>query len=230
MQLFAGTSGFAYKTWRGSFYPLELRDDEMLPWYARQLTAVEINSTFYRFPTPAGLAAWASRVPENFRFAIKVPRRITHIKRLKGVDDELHYLVETVMTLGNRLGPLLFQLPPNFPADLSLLEDLAPGLPPPVQAAFEFRHRSWFCEPVYRILAREAYALCFNDSSDAELHATADWGYVRLRKEQYSETDLENAATLVSDQPWGTAYVFFKHEAPDSPVLARHWAQLAARR
>lgn len=227
MQLFAGTSGFAYKAWQGSFYPANIGEAAMLGWYAKELAAVEINSTFYRFPTVSGLAAWAGRVPETFRFAIKVPRRITHIKKLSGVDDELHYLVETVSTLGSRLGPLLFQLPPNAPSNPPLLDDLSYLLPPSLQVAFEFRHQSWFCEEVYGILERENYALCHNDRNDVELHPTADWGYLRLRRENYSEADLRAAAATVLGQPWQEAYVFFKHEAPDSPLLARRWTDLA---
>lgn len=227
MQLFVGTSGFAYKNWRGSFYPRDIRDDDMLSWYARELSAVEINSTFYRFPTVPGLATWAARVPESFRFAIKVPRRITHIKQLHDVDEELHYLVETVTTLGPRLGPLLFQLPPHAPMDIARLQDLAPQLPPSLQVAFEFRHRSWFCDEVFAWFEREGYALCFNDANDIELHPTTDWGYLRLRRESYTEAELATTATRALAQPWRSAYVFIKHEAADSPLLARHWAQMA---
>lgn len=227
MQLFVGTSGFSYKNWRGSFYPAGIRDDDMLGFYASQLNAVEINSTFYRFPTVAGLAGWAERVPDSFRFAIKVPQRITHINRLLNIGEQLHYLTETVATLGGRLGPLLFQLPPGAAADAVRLRDLASQLPPGIEAAFEFRHRSWFCDEVYRLLEREGHALCFNDSSDTGLHATTDWGYLRLRRDSYAEAEFAATAELVRSQPWRHAYVFIKHEAADSPLLARRWAQLA---
>lgn len=228
MHLYVGTSGFAYRAWKGTFYPAELNDRELLAGYARQLKAVEIDSTFYRFPTLATLKAWAAQVPEGFRFAIKIPRRITHFKRLHDVDDDLGFFVETVQTLGDRLGPLLFQLPPNMPVDLAHLEDVGARLPPGFRIVFEFRHPSWFCDPVYRLLEKAGYALCFNDALMPELHPTTDWGYLRLRRDRYDEAALRESVKKVLAQPWREAYVFVKHEAPDSPLLARQWARIAA--
>ncbi len=227
MDLYVGTSGFAYKAWKGSFYPEAIAEKAMLGWYAEQLNAVEINSTFYRFPTSAGLKAWGAQVPDGFRFAIKVPQRITHTKRLHDVDDDVGYLVDTVTTLGPRLGPLLFQTPPNLKRDVASLENLAWLMPPGLRVAFEFRHQSWFCEEVYRLLRKEGHALCFNDALMGMPHPGADWGYFRLRREQYTEADLTTSIETLRAQPWREAYVFIKHEAPDSPLLARRFGQLA---
>lgn len=228
MRLFVGTSGFAYKEWVGAFYPEGTRDKGMLAWYAGQFSAVEINNTFHRFPTAAGLAKWAGEVPAGFRFAIKVPQRITHFKRLQGVDEDLAYLTDTVATLGSRQGPLLFQLPPRMAADVAVLEACLAQLPGDVPAAFEFRHSSWFTAEVFRLLERHGCALCHNDTARPAPQPTADWGYVRLRRDGYSEAEMAASAEQVLAQPWREAYVFLKHEAPDVPVVARRWAAIAA--
>ncbi|SCZ64072.1 DUF72 domain-containing protein [Thiohalomonas denitrificans] len=229
MRLYIGTSGFAYKGWKGSFYPQGIAERDLLSWYARQFNAVEINSTFYRFPTLAGLATWASQVPGSFRFSIKVPQRITHAKRLYDVDEDLHYLIDTITTLGPRLGPLLFQLPPRFQLDRASLEDLIAQLPPKLRVAFEFRHPSWLCDEIYRLLADNGCALGFNDEIMTTLRATTDWGYLRLRRGEYTAADLTAMASQVLGQPWKSAYVFFKHESPDAPGLAQQWREIASK-
>lgn len=228
MHLHVGTSGFAYREWVGSFYPAGIREKEMLAWYGRQLDTVEINNTFYRFPTSTGLAAWASQVPEHFRFAIKVPQRITHIKRLRDTDEDIARLIDTVATLGPRLGPLLFLLPPRMPLNLDALQDVVTLFPPGLRVAFEFRDKRWLCETVFSLLAEHGCAACFDDAFMQAPQATTDWGYVRLRRAHYEEADLIAAAERVVAQPWREAYVFIKHEAPDSPLLARRWLDLAA--
>lgn len=227
MELHVGTSGFAYTEWKGGFYPERLAEREMLGWYSHRFDTVEINNTFYRFPTAKGIAAWAAQVPAGFRFAIKVPQRITHIKRLRDVDGDVRYLLDTVTELGPRLGPLLFQMPPRLPLALELLEEVTAQLPPGLRVAFEFRDRRWLVEPVYRLLQRQGCALCFNDTAGAPLHPTTDWGYLRLRRERYGDSDLERIAGEVLDQPWYEAFVYFKHEAPDAPSLAHRWAAIA---
>lgn len=229
MQVHVGTSGFAYKEWIGTLYPAGTRTQDMLARYAAQLDAVEINASFYRFPSVAGLAAWAAQVPESFRFAIKVPQRITHVMRLRGVQAEVTRLIDTVTTLGQRLGPVLFLLPPRMPVNLETLRELISRLPPTMQFAFEFRDSAWLCEPVYEMLAAHGCALCFDDASMPAPIGTADWGYVRLRREHYDDTALAEAANQVLNQPWREAYVFIKHKTPDSPLLARKWRATVTR-
>jgi uncharacterized protein YecE (DUF72 family) len=227
MRLHVGTSGFSYREWKGAFYPEGVGDRELLAFYARRLDAVEINNTFHRFPTAAGLAAWAAQVPARFRFALKVPQRITHQKRLRNAGDDLDYLLGTLAGLGPHRGPLLFQCPPRMPLDLDALTDLTGQLPPGQPAAFEFRDPRWHCDAVYRLLEAQGCALCFNDASMAAPRPTADWGYVRLRRDGYSDEGLRAAAAAVLAQPWREVYVFVKHEAPDVPVVAGRWRELA---
>ncbi len=226
MELYVGTSGFAYKEWVGPFYPPRTRDSQLLGHYAQRLNAVEINNTFYRFPTPAGLSTWAAQVPTHFRFAIKAPRRITHVQRLRDVDRELSHLVDTVRVLGNRLGPLLFLLPPRMPLNIEALGDMLCQMPPDLPLAFAFRDPQWLRDSVFSLLSEHGCAVCFEDALMPAPVATTDWGYVRLRRPQYRDTTLAAAAAQVLAQPWRTAYVFIKHEA-DSPLLASRFATLA---
>ncbi|MCK9532327.1 MAG: DUF72 domain-containing protein [Gammaproteobacteria bacterium] len=227
MKLYVGTSGFAYKEWIGPFYAPGTRDSQWLGSYARRLKVVEINTTFYRFPTAAGLSAWVAQVPSHFRFAIKAPRRITHVKRLRDVDGELSHLVDTVKVLGNRLGPLLFLLPPRMPLNIDALRDMLCQAPPGLQIAFAFRDPQWLRDSVFSLLSEHDCAVCFEDALMPAPVVTTDWGYVRLRRPQYSDASLAAAAAQVLAQPWRTAYVFIKHEAPDSPLLAQRFATLA---
>jgi uncharacterized protein YecE (DUF72 family) len=220
----AGTSGFAYKEWKGSFYPADLKDADMLRYYAGHFPTVEINNTFYRMPTPRVLAGWAGQVPDDFKFGLKASQRITHHKRLKDAGDEVAYFTDTAATLGNRLGPTLVQLPPNMKKDAARLNAFLALLPSGWRAAFEFRHASWFDEEVYAALRSRNQALCTADTDEAEgqIVPTADWGYLRLRREAYAPSDLGRWARRVQSQPWHDAFVFFKHEdAGAGPALAR---------
>ncbi len=215
MKLRVGTSGYSYKEWKGSFYPEGLAAAEMLQFYATKLPAVEINNTFYRLPKASVLENWAAQVPETFRFAIKASRRITHMKRLKGAEDETGYLLETVQTLGSRLGVVLFQLPPNLKKDLPRLEDFIALLNPDTRAVFEFRHDSWRDDEVLTCLGDRGCALCIADVDDEpvpDVVATARHGYLRLRRTVYAQADLKHWAETIGDQDWDEAYVFFKHE------------------
>ena len=215
MKLHVGTSGYSYKEWKGSFYPEDLAAGEMLKFYATKLPAVEINNTFYRLPKASVLENWAAQVPETFRFAIKASRRITHMKRLKGAEDETGYLLETVQTLGSRLGVVLFQLPPNLKKDLPRLEDFIALLDPDTRAVFEFRHDSWRDDEVLTCLSDRGCALCIADVDDEpvpDVVPTARHGYLRLRRTEYAEADLKRWAQTIGNQDWDQAYVFFKHE------------------
>ncbi len=229
MRLLAGTSGYSYKEWKGSFYPADLPAARMLEYYSGRLPAVEINNTFYRLPRESVLESWAEPTGDDFRFALKASRRITHHGRLRGVEDLVQYLLDTVRVLGPKLGPLLFQLPPYFQRDLEALSGFLELLPRRCRAAFEFRHPSWFGDEVYELLSGHgAAALVVSDTGKQEapppLVATSDWGYLRLRRTDYSTADLESWGGRIRQQPWQEAFVFFKHEEiSGGPELAERF-------
>ena len=211
----AGTSGFSYDEWRGSFYPEDLAKDGMLAYYAERFGTVEINNTWYRMPSESLLSKWADEVPDSFRFVLKANRQITHFKRLKPEAVEpLEYFWSKARTLGDRLGPILIQLPPNLKKDLPRLRDFLAAVPAGMRAAFEFRHESWLDDDVYTALSDHTAALVIAQTEDEEtpLVATTDWGYLRLRKVDYAEGEVEAWAEKVRGQEWTEAYVFFKHE------------------
>ncbi len=230
MEIRCGTSGYSYKEWKGTFYPADLPDAEMLRAYAERLPAVEINNTFYRLPNKSVLESWAAQVPESFRFALKASRRITHIKRLKNAEAETEYLVRTVRVLGERLGALLFQLPPQMVKNLPRLEKFLDLIPTDVRASFEFRHRSWIDDEVMGCLRSRNHAFCQSDTdedpADAALVSTATWGYLRLRRSSYSSDDLEGWAGRIGKQGWQGAYAFFKDEGEGTgPLLAARFQE-----
>jgi uncharacterized protein YecE (DUF72 family) len=231
MRLHTGTSGFSYKAWKGAFYPEDLPDKEMLRFYGERLNAVEINNTFYRMPSVKLLDGWAAKVPDDFSFVLKASRRITHQKRLKEAEDPLAYLLETASSLGSRLGPMLFQLPPYLKKDAERLEAFVRLLPNGFRAAFEFRHESWFDESVYDVLRGREVALVTADTGDdkpAPVVVTAPYGYARLRREEYAAAELDDWAERLTDQGWNDLYVFFKHEdAGAGPRLAGRFRELA---
>jgi uncharacterized protein YecE (DUF72 family) len=211
----AGTSGFSYKEWKGSFYPDDLPNDGMLAFYADRFGAVEINNTYYRMPSDSLLEGWAGQVPEGFRFVLKANRQITHFKRLKPEAVEpMEYFWSKATTLDHRLGPILVQLPPNFKKDVDRLSEFLSAIPAGVRPAFEFRHESWHDDAVYTALSDHSAALVIAQTEDSEtpLAPTADWGYLRLRKVNYEPGEVEAWAEVVGEQAWEEAYVFFKHE------------------
>ncbi len=231
MAVWIGTSGYNYPEWRGSFYPEKFPTGKMLAYYAERFRAVEINYTFYRMPNAKTLAGWDADTPAGFRFALKAPQRITHFARLKDVAEPLGYFLDTIATLGAKLGPVLFQLPPNFRKDLGRLADLLARLPRHRAFAFEFRHESWFSDDVYEALKAANAAVCIADTEKGTtpLAATADFGYFRLRDEGYSDDEL--AAWIGTMQQlgagWQDAFVYFKHEeAGTGPILARRLQEL----
>jgi len=231
MKLYAGTSGFSYKEWKGPFYPEKIKNDEMLAYYASKLSTVEINNTFYRMPRASVLEGWAEQVPENFRFVLKASRRITHFKRLNDTGELLGYLFETTAVLDDRLGVVFFQLPPNFKKEIEKLGAFLDELPGNVKAAFEFRHPSWFEDDTFELLRKKNCALCLADTDDdldVPLVSTADWGYLRLRRPDYKKSELEKWIKWARDQKWKDAYVFFKHEdAGAGPRMAERFLELA---
>ncbi|MGB5303383.1 MAG: DUF72 domain-containing protein [Gemmatimonadota bacterium] len=231
MPIYTGTSGFSYKEWKGSFYPEKLPASEMLSYYSGKLTAVEINNTFYRMPRESVLEGWAAQVPDSFRFVIKASRRITHFKRLKGAEEETDYLLRSVGLLGDKLGAVLFQLPPNMKQDLERLDAFLAGLGDSGRTVFEFRHASWLDEATCDCLRTHGAALCTadTDEQDGEIVETAEWGYLRLRKTEYGETALAEWAARVTDSGWERAFVFFKHEDDATgPIAAQRFAELSA--
>lgn len=233
MNLFVGTSGYAYKEWKGIFYPEKLPQKGMLRFYGEHFNAVEINSTYYRMPKDSVLLSWASDVPDPFQFVLKASRRITHFKRLKDTEDELQYFLRTSSVLRKRLGPTLFQLPPNFKKDVPRLEGFLKALPKRWRAAFEFRHESWFDDEVYDALRDHSAALAAAETEDHEtagdvpFTATADWGYLRLRRVVYTDEELQAWANRIKGQDWSDTFVFFKHEDKGTgPSLAKRFLEL----
>jgi uncharacterized protein YecE (DUF72 family) len=231
VNLRTGTSGFSYPQWRGRFYPDELSDDGMLAFYGARLPTVEINNTFYRMPRESVLEEWARVTPPDFKFSIKATRRITHIGRLKpeSVAESVGFLYKILASLGEKRGPVLFQLPPTAKKDLARLEGFLALLPRDHRAAFEFRNDSWFCDDVYAALKGAGASLCFSEREDnapPPLVETAPWGYVRLRLEEYSEADLAQWAKRIAATGWGDAFVYFMHE-PTAPAYAQTLMKLA---
>lgn len=232
MRFFAGTSGYSYKEWKGSFYPEKLPLNQMLGYYAQHFSTVEINNTFYRMPKTSVIESWAAQVPDGFRFVLKASQRITHFKRLKEAEEPTEYLFRAAAALKDRRGPILFQLPGNFKKDVSRLAAFLDLLETGTQAAFEFRHESWFDGEAFDCLRKKSCALCVADAEDtprSDLVQTAGWGYVRLRRESYTDKELCEWIKKLSSQGWDEAYVFFKHEdAGTGPQLAARFLKLAA--
>ena len=210
-----GTSGYSYPEWKGTFYPEKMAARDMLRFYAERFPTVEINNTFYRMPNEALMRGWATQVPDSFTFVIKASKRITHDRRLKECGELLTYLLNTASVLGEKLGPLLFQLPPNFKQDVPRLSAFLDELPKSARAAVEFRNASWFTDETWEALRAHGAALCVADTGEepaAPLVATTDWGYLRLRRESFTDAELARWAERIREQPWGQAYVFLKHE------------------
>ncbi len=231
MNLYVGTSGYSYKEWKGSFYPEKIPAKDMLTYYSERLSTVEINATFYRMPQKSMLENWKEQVPKNFRFSLKAPQRVTHFKRLKDTEEITKYFFETAAVLEDQLGVVLFQLPPNMKKDLPRLESFLNQLPPHPLAAFEFRHPTWFDDDVLELLRSRNHALCISDTDDlpvSHIDKTADWGYLRLRRVEYSEDNLREWLERIRQQEWKETFVFFKHEdEATGPRLAAEFLSLS---
>lgn len=216
MQIFTGTSGFSYPEWCGHFYPEALPGAQMLCYYATRLATVEINNTFYRMPNPDLVAAWRDEVPDSFCFAVKASRRISHQKKLVDVSEDVAHLFGVVDVLGAKLGPVLFQTPPFLKKDLAVLRDFLACLPQGRLAALEFRHPSWFSDDVYSALSESNVALVAGDLEEEErsppLVATANFGYLRLRRMDYEPQGIAEWGERIAAQRWQSAYAYLKHE------------------
>jgi uncharacterized protein YecE (DUF72 family) len=214
MELLTGTSGFSYKEWLGPFYPEKLPSSDMLRYYSERFPTVEINNTFYRMPAETMLVQWAEQVPESFQFTLKAPRRITHELRLREAESHVAEFVRRAGALGSKLGVLLFQLPPYLKKDLPRLRDFLYLLPSTTRAAFEFRNESWQDDEVYELLRSRAAILCVTDTDEGDTPyvATADWGYIRLRRTHYDDRDLAGWVERISPKDVDRTYVYFMHE------------------
>ncbi|MEO7297869.1 MAG: DUF72 domain-containing protein [Verrucomicrobiota bacterium] len=232
--IWIGTSGFQYPEWKGKFYPEDLSAKKMLPFYATKFSTTEINYTFRRIPTEKTVSNWATHTPAKFRFTLKAPQKITHHQKLVGSGDALDYFWKVAQTLGEKLGPILFQLPPFLKKDLTRLEDFLALLPKGMKAAFEFRHESWFADETFAALKNHNAALCIADSEklSTPIVMTSGFAYFRLR-DQYNKPALEKWANTISQQRKlvGEIFVYFKHEETGSgPEFAAQLMGLLANR
>jgi len=227
-QLFAGTSGWAYPSWKPDFYPQKLAQKKFLSHYATQLNAVEVNYTFRQLVKESTLQNWLAETPRGFRFTIKAHQVITHIKRLKGTEDFLPRFLGTIEPLASagRLGPVLFQLPPNLKADQEVLAAFLKALPRQLQAAFEFRNASWFSEQTYQALKQHNAALCVAETEEMTTPevATADFLYYRFRKPNYPPDERTSMIDRIQQHLGGgrDVFAYFKHEeTPEGALYAR---------
>ena len=229
MKPWIGTSGFQYAEWKGNFYPADLPAAKMLPFYAERFSTTEINYTFHRIPSSKTIDNWKTLTPENFRFALKAPQKITHWSKLRDCADTLDYFCKVISGLGERLGPVLFQLPPNFKKDTDVLTSFLREFPS-LKAAFEFRHESWFDDEIFGILKSRNVALCIADTENLATPkvSTGDYGYLRLRREDYRKIDIEQWVDFVRTQDgWNDVFIYFKHEeAGIGPKLARQMIEM----
>ena len=227
--MWIGTSGYNYPEWKGSFYPKDLAAAKMLPYYAERFNTVEINYTFYRMPNETLVAGWAAQTPSPWKITLKAPRRITHDSRLKNCGDLVAGFCRVAATLGDKLGALLFQLPPNLKKDLGLFDAFLAELPPRAPAAFEFRNVSWLEDDVFERLKAQNLALCVADSEKLSTPSriTADFAYFRLRDEGYRPDDIARWAETIRRETVSCrdVYVYFKHEdegkGPEFATLLR---------
>jgi len=224
-KIYAGTSGYSYPEWKGAFYPEDLTQSGFLEYYAERFPTVEINNTFYRFPRASMLEGWREGTPPDFTFAVKANQGVTHRGRLKDVEDLTRDFVERCRLLGDKLGPILFQLPPNFKRDDERLRDFLDLLDPRLRYAFEFRHRSWFEDEPLQILADSNTALCVSqgDKLDTPRIATGSFVYIRLRKDDYGDVELADWHDWMTEQVAAErdVFVYLKHdEEGDSPEYA----------
>jgi uncharacterized protein YecE (DUF72 family) len=227
MKIYVGTSGFAHKEWIGTFYPEKISPKNMLHFYSEKLNTVEINNTFYHMPRESVLLSWAEQVPGDFVLAIKAPQVITHLKRLRDVFEETEYLFNSLRVLAGRQGPVLFQFPKSFRADLPALEDFLALIPAGSACAFDFRSPSWFDAGMPDLLRKKGCSLCVEDTDEVPVSgiiSTTEWGYLRLRRSDYEDAELSKWMERILSQGWEKAFVYFKHE--EGPEMALRFQEL----
>ncbi len=230
MNIYVGTSGFAHKEWVGKFYPEKISPKEMLRFYAERLSTVEINNTFYHMPKESVLTSWSEQVPRDFVFALKAPQVITHMKQLRNVFEQTEYLFRSLSVLDRKLGPILFQFPKSFHADRTALEGFLPLIPGTASCAFDFRSPSWLEDGMLDLLREKGCSWCIEDTDENPIEkiiSTASWGYLRLRRSNYTNADLSQWAERILLQKWERAFVYFKHEdEAKGAELAMHFQKL----
>ena len=216
MNLWIGTSGFQYAEWKGTFYPADLSTAKMLPYYAERFSSTEVNYTFHRIPSAKTIDGWCKATPEKFKFSLKAPQKVTHFAKLRNCGDTLRYFHQVICDLEKKLGVVLFQLPPGLKKDATLLREFLNDFPEGMRAAFEFRHDSWFDDETFGLLKGRNVALCIADSEKltTPIVATADYGYLRLRREDYQDADVTRWTEAIREKAggWSDAFVYFKHE------------------
>ena len=231
MEWYAGTSGYSYKEWKGLFYPSDISNDAMLAFYAERLSTVEVNNTFYRMPKRNVVQSWGDAVPDHFRFSIKASRRITHQMRLKECEESVGILAKQLEVLGDKLGAVLFQLPPFLKFEAERLTAFLAIVPKALPIALEFRHASWFNAETYDALHAHGAALCLTEDGELPLpdrDATTNWTYVRLRKPSYTDEALTSWKQRIVAADVTKAFTFFKHEdEAGGPPLAARFLEIA---
>jgi len=214
--IWVGTSGFQYKEWKGTFYPETLSLAKMLPYYAERFPTTEINYSFRRTPSEKTLTNWFASTPQKFRFGLKAPQEITHFRQLRDCTDVLTRFCDVLKTLGEKLGPVLFQLPPSLKHDNALLKNFLATIPAGLHSAFEFRHASWFNDDTFAALKSKNAALCIADTDELStpVVSTANFGYFRLRKVDYTKADIKRWAKVIDGhgRKAKDIFVYFKHE------------------
>ena len=227
MKVFVGASGFSYSSWVGRFYPEGLKNDEFLAYYSKHLGSVEINSSFYAAPSASMVRSWAAKTAEDFRFAFKAPRLITHTLKLgKGASEASAKLFATIGNLGPRLGPVLFQLPPFSKLNQELLRSFLTETGDLGPKVFEFRHPSWFTESIYRLLDEHQAGFCTADTEELEptFKVTGGLAYFRLRKDSYDVTAIDTWSEKIRKSSDGAkeCYVYLRHdETGENALLAQ---------
>lgn len=216
MNSWVGTSGWQYPEWKGKFYPETMSPAKMLTFYSGVFNSTEVNYTFRSIPSAKTIQRWGDETPADFRYSLKAPQRITHFAKLKDCTEVVKTFRTAVKGLGKKLGPVLFQLPETFKADEAVLREFVGTLPKGLRAAFEFRHESWLSDNIYDILSKKNVALCIAESDEFETPkvVTADFGYLRIRREDYTARQLKKWAKFVGDQAgkWKDTFAYFKHE------------------
>jgi uncharacterized protein YecE (DUF72 family) len=227
-QVFVGTSGWAYPGWKPVFYPQKLAQKKFLNFYATQLNAVEVNFTFRQLVKESTLQNWLAETPAGFRFTVKAHQVITHIKRLKGTEDFVPRFLSTIQPLASagKIGPVLFQLPPNLKVDVELLRGFLATLPKRLQSSFEFRHASWLCEETYSVLREHDVALCVAESEQRDTPdvVTASFAYYRYRKPSYTPEERQAMVARMREHRAAgrDVFAYFKHEeTPEGALYAR---------
>jgi uncharacterized protein YecE (DUF72 family) len=231
-RVLVGTSGFAYKEWKGIFYPTDLPTKKYLAFYAEHFPTTEINNTFYRMPTLKLTESWYAEAPEGFLFTLKLSQRITHFKRLKNVDEEMEFFLASAVGLKEKLGPILVQLPPNFKKDLEALDGFLSKFASRARLAFEFRHDSWFDDELFGLLRR--YSTAFGvvekeedgKGGDSPREVTGSFVYMRLRKGAYTPEEMQDWAGWIRSQSV-PVFCYLKHDDL-APVLARDFVRVLA--